>query len=457
MTTYRGKKPLVPIHNVPMWQWVGETLHRQCARTIINLRDDALDPDIGALGATIVYDEDSEAASDHPADKATRTNRSEGPLAGILVALEWARKQGYRCLAIVPCDVPALPEGWVAAMITTMTAANADVVTAKTDRSQPTIAIWQTALHEKLRHAFTVQGVRKIDAFTDTVRTVHHQFPQAQWTRFANVNTPDDADAMHALLADRTAPAALDPKANPYRYQRPAYYDEILAQEAVDAPVVAPSEIASHCDAFIAALPANQGINVIGYGSLMWNPGFAYIDAVPITLPAHQRKFAMWSISYRGHPEAPGLVLTLVEQPGTSMVGMRFRVAAHDRDAVLHYLWQREMNHMSYIPMQVRYTHAVAGEIARAPAEEDGAPPSDDVGLAFVLNPQHPQSAVHLTQEQAATIITHAQGANGSNIEYARNTADALRKAGVHCSEVETIMRLCDATQPTPLACRDRR
>ena len=54
-----------------------------------------------------------------------------------------------------------------------------------------------------------------------------------------------------------------------------------------------------------------EGFWVFGYGSLMWNPGFAFAERVPAVLVGYARSFCMWSIHHRGTPEEPGLVLAL--------------------------------------------------------------------------------------------------------------------------------------------------
>ena len=50
---------------------------------------------------------------------------------------------------------------------------------------------------------------------------------------------------------------------------------------------------------------------VFAYGSLMWRPGFQYIEARPALLKGYHRAFCIASTHYRGSPAQPGLVLGL--------------------------------------------------------------------------------------------------------------------------------------------------
>jgi glutathione-specific gamma-glutamylcyclotransferase len=79
---------------------------------------------------------------------------------------------------------------------------------------------------------------------------------------------------------------------------------------------------------------------VFGYGSLMWRPGFEFIEQVPARLIGEHRALCVYSFDHRGTPEKPGLVLGL--DRGGACRGIAFRVAGSLRDATVDYLRARE-------------------------------------------------------------------------------------------------------------------
>lgn len=157
---------------------------------------------------------------------------------------------------------------------------------------------------------------------------------------------------------------------------------------------------------------------VFGYGSLMWNPGFPYIDHRSALLKGWHRSFCLWSTRYRGTPDRPGLVLGL--DCGGACRGAAFRVAAAECDRTLAYLAERELTGYAYEPRMVR-VELDGGELGGV---------SEVQAYTFVADRAHPLYAGPLANDRAAGIIMAAQGDAGLNRDYLINTLRQLEKNG---------------------------
>lgn len=182
-----------------------------------------------------------------------------------------------------------------------------------------------------------------------------------------------------------------------------------------------------------------RGFWVFGYGSLMWRPGFDYLERRRATLHGYRRAFSLASQRYRGTPEAPGLVLGLDWTPGASCEGIAFRVCPTRENLVRDYLHEREMVTRSYIEL--------CCPVVLHPAT-DGTEAEEAEAIAYVLDRTHRQYAGGLSLEKQAEIIAHAIGPAGPNTEYLHNTVEHLREIGVEDAELyqlDTMVRALTA------------
>ena len=152
---------------------------------------------------------------------------------------------------------------------------------------------------------------------------------------------------------------------------------------------------------------------IFGYGSLMWDPGFAYAEAQPALLRGYHRSFCVYSHRYRGTPDCPGLVLGL--DRGGACHGIAFRVPAADVAGALHYLWEREMGNRTY------HLKEVAVQLPDATVK----------ARAFVVDRQHRNYAGRLSLDETARLILQGIGARGPCRQYLENTVCELRKLGL--------------------------
>lgn len=169
---------------------------------------------------------------------------------------------------------------------------------------------------------------------------------------------------------------------------------------------------------------------VFGYGSLMWRPGFPFIDRRRATLHGRRRAFCIYSVHHRGTYERPGLVLGLA--PGGATRGMAYRVAAADWPETWAYLREREQPTETYVE-------------AWRPVRIDGLGPVET--LVFLSDPQHPQWAGALTLDRQAELIDGASGLSGRNIDYLRDLVAHLREEAVRDAGMERLLDLVEARE----------
>src|SRR6186997_3091124 len=75
---------------------------------------------------------------------------------------------------------------------------------------------------------------------------------------------------------------------------------------------------------------------LFGYGSLIWRPGFDWLEREPARLIGAHRALCVFSHVHRGTPERPGLVLGL--DLGGACRGVAYRVTARQRPETIAYL-----------------------------------------------------------------------------------------------------------------------
>lgn len=166
---------------------------------------------------------------------------------------------------------------------------------------------------------------------------------------------------------------------------------------------------------------------VFGYGSLMWNPGFPFVEAVPARLTGHHRAFCIYSMHYRGTAARPGLILGL--DRGGTCAGVAFRVAPRDAAAVRRYVRTRELVTGVYREASLPITLL-----------EDVR--TDVTAMTFIAERQHPAYAGDLPLARQARIMRKAKGLTGFNLDYVLNTASHLATLGIRERRIERLVAL---------------
>ncbi|NRA21124.1 MAG: gamma-glutamylcyclotransferase [Oceanospirillaceae bacterium] len=198
----------------------------------------------------------------------------------------------------------------------------------------------------------------------------------------------------------------------------------ISVPQPISATLIKEQLSTAHCDAIYPSLPDGD-LWIFGYGSLMWRPGFAYIEAMEAEIYGFHRSLCVSSWVHRGTPEHPGLVLGL--DRGGSCKGRLFRVAAANKQQVANYLFDRELPTLVY---QASFIEAFTSDGNTVKA------------LTFIVDTQHQQYTKGKDVLEMADIVSSASGLNGKSSDYLFSTLKHLRQDGIQDSHLEAIAAL---------------
>jgi len=183
-----GDKGFADLDGRPVLSHVIERFRPQAGRLILNANGDL--SRFASFGLEVVAD---------------REIPGQGPLSGILTALEWAKRHAPDCTAVatVSTDVPFLAPN----LIQRLEAERGDrvAIAVSAGRRHPTIAIWPLTSREAVADALQ-RGALSVDALAAELNAVAVPFPMGEIDGvtidpFFNVNRPEDLVAARALLA----------------------------------------------------------------------------------------------------------------------------------------------------------------------------------------------------------------------------------------------------------------
>ncbi len=149
------------------------------------------------------------------------------------------------------------------------------------------------------------------------------------------------------------------------------------------------------------------------YGSLMWDPGFDFVERRAALVRGYHRRFCVDSTVYRGTPDRPGLVLGL--DRGGACRGLAYRIAASGRAAAALHIERRELAEDIYLLREVALETA-AGRVR---------------GYTLVVDRGTPYYARGLAGEEEARRIATCRGERGTNAAYLDDTIARLEALGV--------------------------
>lgn len=189
-----GDKAMLPLAGRPLLDHTIARARPQVARLILNANGDAArfagrDLDVVADGVT----------------------GFAGPLAGVLAGLDHfaATMPAARWMASFAVDAPFFPGDLVARLVAAVAGGRADLACAASGgRTHPVFGLWPLALRDDLRRALTVEGIRKVDAWTTRFRLAVVDYAveagPARCDPFLNLNRPAElAEAERIIVVSR--------------------------------------------------------------------------------------------------------------------------------------------------------------------------------------------------------------------------------------------------------------
>jgi molybdopterin-guanine dinucleotide biosynthesis protein A len=181
-----GDKPMRTIGGRTILERVIARLAPQCDALIINANGDPAR--FAAAGLPVVADDVPDFA---------------GPLAGILAALDWTAQNRPEIAWVVSAaaDSPFLPRDLVARLYAARAESGVPLACAESGRqAHPVNALWPVSLRDDLRHALTVEELRKIDRWTARHGVAFASWPAEPVDPFFNANRPEDLSEAERLI-----------------------------------------------------------------------------------------------------------------------------------------------------------------------------------------------------------------------------------------------------------------
>jgi cation transport protein ChaC len=179
---------------------------------------------------------------------------------------------------------------------------------------------------------------------------------------------------------------------------------------------------------------------VFGYGSLMWRPGFTYLEKGAARLIGLHRALCVFSFVHRGTPERPGLVLGL--DRGGMCRGIAYRVPAAARADTIAYLRGREQVTTVYV------------ETMRQIELEDESRRRVRA-LCYIVDRSHVQYAGRLTLAESLHHVRQGHGRSGPNRDYVLETVRALEGLGYRETDLHLLAQKLTGSKGPAIGNRD--
>jgi cation transport protein ChaC len=169
---------------------------------------------------------------------------------------------------------------------------------------------------------------------------------------------------------------------------------------------------------------SNEDFWVFAYGSLMWRPGFDFLERRNARLVGAHRALCVYSFVHRGTPEKPGLVLGL--DRGGNCRGIAYRVASSRRAGTIEYLRARE---------QVTRVYREAWRRVWL----DGDAQESVHALCYVVDRGHRQYAGQLSLARQLHYVRQGHGRSGACRDYVLAAVKQLQMLEIRDAELQVL------------------
>ena len=123
------------------------------------------------------------------------TDKRDGPLAGVLAALNMASQNRFKWLLIAPCDTPFIPLNLAEKLLNQCADSESNLGIAHTNgQNHPSLSLWNTSLLPNLEDAVLNQSKAGFKQFYPDTKHCFYEWSNDAYDPFFNINTPQDIE-----------------------------------------------------------------------------------------------------------------------------------------------------------------------------------------------------------------------------------------------------------------------